>query len=381
MSLVGIIGEYNPFHRGHEYLISSAKAMSSADLLVSVMSGDFTQRGTPAVFDKWKRAEAAVKGGINLVLELPQIYAVSHAGDFAMAGVTMLDEMGCDYIAFGSECGDEELMSEITSLVIEAEGPRRDIIEFLMQEGISYPEAREAAVRTLNPEIDLTPLFSSNDILGIEYLKAMRKLDSYMVPLVVKRMGDNHLVSATAAREEIKKDPNEKKRIERMDEAYFDIVRTLILEKSAEEIENVPSAGEGLANKLKQELRYASSLDDLIGRVKSKRYTYTRISRLLAQMVLGMDRSALADSREGLYFRALAFDEMGAELLRCIHDGESEIPIMESPARIEGSENFMYSVDVTVRASDIYNIIQGTDMYGGSDYVRKPIYMRGESLI
>ena len=381
MSLVGIVGEYNPFHRGHEYLISSAKAMSSADLLVSVMSGDFTQRGTPAVFDKWKRAEAAVKGGINLVLELPQVYAVSHAGDFASAGVKILNDIGCDYIAFGSESGDEELLSEISGLVTEVEGPKRDIIDILMEDGVSFPEAREAAVRTLNPEIDLTPLFSSNDILGIEYLKAMKKMDSYMVPLVVRRMGDSHFVSATKAREELRKNPEEKVRLDKIEDAYFNLVRTLILEKTVEQLEEIPSAGEGLGNKLKQEVRYSKSLDDLIGRVKSKRYTYTRISRLLAQMVLGITRGRGPIGAGGLYIRPLAFDEKGAMLLRNIHDGDCEIPMLESPARIEEDPDLEYSVGVTVRASDVYNIIQGTDMYRNSDYVRKPVYLTRESLI
>ena len=381
MSLVGIIGEYNPFHRGHEYLISSAKKMSSADLLVSVMSGDFTQRGTPAVFDKWKRAEDAVRGGINLVLELPQVYAVSHAGDFAHAGVKLLNDIGCDYIAFGSESGDEELISKIADLVLEVEGPRRDLIEILMEEGISYPEAREAAVRRLDPDIDLTPLFSSNDILGIEYLKAMKKLDSYMVPLVVKRIGDSHIVSASKVREEMLKNPEDKVRLETLEGAYFAIARSLILEKSVEELESVPSAGEGLGNKLKQEVRYAASLDDLIGRVKSKRYTYTRISRLIAQMVLGMNRNVQLTKGQGLYIRPLAFDEKGASILRNIHDSEPEIPVIESPARLEGSEALKYSMDVTIRARDIYNIIQGTDMYRLSDYVGKPVYLTRESLI
>lgn len=376
MSLVGIVGEYNPFHHGHEFLINSARAMSSADYLVSVMSGDFTQRGTPAVFDKWKRAEKAVKGGINLVLELPQAYAVSHAGDFAEAGVRILDTIGCDYIAFGSECGDEKLLGDLADLVIDVEGPRRDLISILMEDGISYPDAREAAVRTLNPLIDVTPLFSSNDILGIEYLKAMKKIDSYMVPLVVKRMGESHLVSATKVREELKKNPDERKRLESMEVAYFNLLRTLILEKSAEELEEVPSAGEGLGNKVKQELRYASSIDELVDRVKSKRYTSTRIRRLLAQMSLGMKRRGDVGVSSGLYIRPLAFDEKGAKLLRAIHDGEAEIPTVESPTRAEGDSELRYSIDVTVRAADIYNIIQGVDMYRNSDFVRKPIYIR-----
>ena len=381
MSLVGIVGEYNPFHRGHEYLINSARAMTSADLLVSVMSGDFTQRGTPAVFDKWKRAELAVRGGINLVLELPQIYAVSHAGDFALAGVRLLDCIGCDYIAFGSECGDEKLLGELAELVSYIEGPRRDIIKLLMEDGISFPEAREAAVRTINPQIDITPMFSSNDILGIEYLKAIRKIDSYIVPLVVKRMGDNHLVSASRIREELKKNPETKKRLEDMEGSYFNLLRTLILEKSVEELEDIPSAGEGLGNKLKNEVRYASSIDDLIGRVKSKRYTYTRISRLLAQMAIGMTRSAISGDSDGLYIRALAFDEKGAEILRRLHDEDIEIPIIDGVTRINDNRGLRHSMDVTIRAGDVYNIIQGADMYKESDFVKKPVRIESRFLI
>ena len=376
MSLVGIIGEYNPFHRGHEYLVSSAKKMSSADYLVSVMSGDFTQRGTPAVFDKWKRAEAAVKGGINLVLELPQVFAVSHAGDFARAGVSILNDIGCDYIAFGSECGDENLLSELADLVLEVESNRRDLIDILREEGISYPEAREAAVRTLNPEIDITPLFSSNDILGIEYLKSMKSLNSYMVPLVVKRIGENHAISATKAREELKKNPDVSAHLKRIEDSYFNLLRLMILDKSAEEIEKIPSAGEGLGNKLKKELRYASSTDELIERVKSKRYTYTRISRLLAQLILGMNRNKLNDFGACLYLRPLAFDEKGAEILRNIHDGDSELPHVDSVTRTDCNEDLRYSLDVTIRAGDVYNILSGQNMYTSGDYVKKPTYIK-----
>ena len=376
MSLVGIIGEYNPFHRGHEYLVSSAKKMSSADYLVSVMSGDFTQRGTPAVFDKWKRAEAAVKGGINLVLELPQVFAVSHAGDFARAGVSILNDIGCDYIAFGSECGDENLLSELADLVLEVESNRRDLIDILREEGISYPEAREAAVRTLNPEIDITPLFSSNDILGIEYLKSMKSLNSYMVPLVVKRIGENHAISATKAREELKKNPDVSAHLKRIEDSYFNLLRLMILDKSAEEIEKIPSAGEGLGNKLKKVLRYASSTDELIERVKSKRYTYTRISRLLAQLILGMNRNKLNDFESCLYLRPLAFDEKGAEILRNIHDGDSELPQVDSVTRTECNEDLRYSLDVTIRAGDVYNLLSGQNMYTSGDYVKKPAYIK-----
>ena len=270
-------------------------------------------------------------------MELPQVFAVSHAGDFAFAGVSILSSIGCDYLAFGSECGDEGALSDIADLVMEVEGPRRDMIDILMEEGVSYPEAREAAVRRLNPAIDLAPLFSSNDILGIEYLKAMKKLGSYMVPLVVKRMGASHIVSATRAREELRKISEERIRLDHMDGSYFDIARALILEKTAEDIDEVPAGGEGLGNKLK-------SFESIY---------------------------------EGLYIRPLAFDEKGAELLRKIHDGDMELPIAESPTKTGDFPGLKRSMDITVRASDIYNIISQNDAYKDSDYVRKPIYVRG----
>lgn len=380
MSVIGIIGEYNPFHEGHGFLIKSAKALSSADFTVSVMSGDFTQRGTPAVFNKWKRARLAVEEGVNLILEMPQAFACAGAGDFAKAGVRILAGIKvCDYIAFGSECGNELLLRDLAEAAAVSEGEKgKELMSYYLAEGMSYPAARMETIRALYPKLDEGPLASPNDILGIEYLKEIKARNYNLKPLIVERSGEGHNERASSIREELRKDSLEKERLERMEEKYFDLIREMILILSPEDLNNLASSSEGLQFKLKQEFRYAKNLDDLIKRVKSKGYTYTRINRLLTQGLLGIKKKYLLSDvgDEGLYIRPLAFDEKGAELLRMIHDGDCELPFVESPAKIEKGSILEEIMAVTVRASDIYSILQGDDLYENSDFVKKPIFIK-----
>lgn len=370
---IGIIGEYNPFHSGHEFLISSAKEIASSDAVVSIMSGNFTQRGTPAVFDKWKRAESAVRGGVNLVLELPQAFTLTGAGDFAEAGVRILDALKiCDHIAFGSESGDKTGLNSISDALIEMEESDSSIKAFL-KEGMSFPSAREKALKSLYPNLDLSIASSPNDILGIEYLKALKKTNSHIEPIVVKRNGEGHYESATSIREKLKRDDSERERLESMETSYYDLVRAAILSLSLEELDDLASSESGLGNKLKNEVRYAKSLDDLIKRIKSKRYTYTRINRLLTQALIGVKKSHLLQkvNEKGLYIRALAFDKKGAELLRLIHDSNPRLPLIESPARVKNYAELNEIMDINIQATDVYNILNNRDLYENSDYVRR----------
>ena len=196
MKTVGIIAEYNPFHNGHAYLIAEAKRITGADYAVVVMSGDFAQRGTPAIWDKYTRTRAALLGGADLVFELPVIYATASAEYFAEGGVALLTALGVDAICFGSECGDIDALMEIARLFTNESPEFKTTLAQSLREGKSYPIAREDAYRAhctahaLPVREDI--LCNPNNLLGIEYCKAILTQNSSLVPFTVQRIGDSY---------------------------------------------------------------------------------------------------------------------------------------------------------------------------------------------
>lgn len=410
MKAFGIIAEYNPFHEGHKYLIDTASALTKADVCISVISGNFVQRGGYAYFDKWDRAQKAVKNGVDLVVEMPQVYAFGSAGYFARAGVKILEDLSCDYLVFGSECGDIEKLNRIADCLFELESDKpyesdedqieesenssrlneEDLIheglneevkrifgnalKEKLSEGLSYPAAREMALRLTFPDLDLEPLQGSNDVLALEYLK---NKGTSMEAVAIKRIGDDYGASASKIRAELILDEVEGPRLKAMGQKYFDLIRLAILSKSEDELNAFDSTDEGLGNKLKKEIRYASDLNDLIERSKSKRYTYTRISRLLSHILLGADDSYY---REDVvrYIRPLAMTEKGAAYLREIKKSSEDVLFLDDIAksiRYPKDEEVKRILEKDILAADIYSVITGGNLYSGSDFVRKPIML------
>lgn len=370
MKSLGIIAEFNPFHGGHKYLIDRAMSETGSDICVAVMSGDFVQRGGPASFDKWKRAEMAIENGVNLVVELPAIYAVSSADYFAYGGVKTLESLGgIDTLAFGSESGDVEGLLNITKFIEAKNNEITALIKEYCSGGHAYPKAREMAILELSggENIDIDAIKAPNNILAIEYLKHLEK----MKPFTVKRNDEGHHESASAIRKKLYEEFPEK--FKSIDDAYFNIVRYKLLTTEREELLKILSADEGLISKLHSQVRYAKDLDDLIMRSKSKAYTYSRISRLLAQCVLGIKKDLY--NKEPSYVRVLAFDKKGAKFIKDVKKKElNSVPIITN---VNKERNLLNEEDKTldcdVLASDIYNLISGADLYSGTDLVKKPI--------
>lgn len=383
----GIIAEYNPFHTGHSYLVKKIKeliietsALNKADVsakeepvCISVMSGNFVQRGNFAYWNKWDRARVAVEMGVDLVVELPQIYSSSGAGYFAKGGVAILDALNSKYMAFGSETGEIEKLKEIAACIDECEKNYSREIGEELSAGISFPLARMKVLLNHYPAISQEVLKGSNNILGLEYLKANGRYKK-MIPLTIKRAFDSHQESASKIREELLKNPIEKDRLDRMEARYFDLLRMSVINKTAEEIELYESAGEGIGNRLKKNIRYANNLDELILKVKSKRYTYTRISRLMQQIVLDIPAEiyALGNIEDICYIKPLAMNEMGAEYLK----GLKKIQDVSKALKYEENPWIKKSLEIDVRAADIYNIISGEDLYQESDFVKNPAVLR-----
>lgn len=396
MKSIGIIAEYNPFHDGHRYQIEQSREMTGADVLVACMSGDFVQRGGPAAFDKWARARMAVENGVNLVVEMPTVFASSSAEYFAKGGVSVLAGFGAiDYISFGSECGDIERLKSVATSLEQNHKLIHERIQGLIKEGHSYPKARQMAAKGLleNPE-DIYILDEPNNILAIEYLKQLNVLGQacelgaghgdkmaqhqHMIPITVKRVGDGHHSSSTKIREGLLRDKTSG--YGQAMARYFDFARAKALLADATDLENAFSSGEGLGNRLKNEIRYAKNIEGLISMVKSKGYTYTRVSRLLAQALLGINVDTVLEAKP--YIRVLGFDDLGAKFLKEVKNREcASLPIITNINKdVRSDDEIFQTLAVDIKAADMYNLICGADLYTNSDYVVRPYGNLGKPL-
>ena len=328
---VGIIAEFNPFHRGHAALIQAARENGATHVAV-VMSGDFVQRGAPALLSKWSRAEMALRCGADAVFELPLPWAMAGAERFALGGVFLLAQLGCRRICFGSECGDVRALQETAALLLSPAFSAQLKLE--LSRGTGFAAARETAVRALAGPQAAALLQTPNNTLGIEYLKAAQLLGVELEPFTITRFGAEHhdsaprggFASATALREWIQKGegwesfvPPEAAEIlkreialgacpadpARMERALLFRLRSMTLAEFA----SLPDISEGLENRLFAASRKACTLDEWFSLVKTKRYSMARLRRILFSALLGLT----ARDAQGLppYLRLLGLRDSG----------------------------------------------------------------------
>lgn len=387
MRIVGIIAEYNPFHNGHLYHLEECKRQAQADAAVIIMSGNFTQRGEPAVLNKWVRSRLAVDSGADLVLELPFAYSVSSAEYFAKGGVGILSGLGCiTHLGFGAEKGELEELQAIGRILAEEPEAYRTKLKAALSQGHSYAKARELALEMCmgfcKKELVLTP----NNILAVEYMKQLILQGDNITPIMIKRRGAGYfeqkpqgdIASATAIRSHISKVDRKKyiplsveKEMEKQPDlsGYFTLVRSALLRSNREELASLLSVSEGLENRLKAHIRKADSLDELVECVKSKRYPETRITRILCQAVMN-----LTPFEDCFYARVLAAGKRGTKLLKEIKK-TAEIPIITN---INKEPELPSIMKYDILASDLYNLLAGADLYKNSDYVVHPYIQGGE---
>ena len=347
MKVAGIVCEFNPYHKGHKYLIDHVRADIKPDAVVCVMSGDFVQRGFPAMWDKYTRAKLAVSQGVDLVIELPTRYAITAAPEFAKGGVSILKKLGCiTHLVFGSECGDLKALQE--AMEVEKDPAFAEKLQDFLDSGMSYPSAYAKA--SGNHLFD-----EPNNTLAIEYLRENKKQHAGFTPYTVKRF---YGISAEEIRREIKARTIMRTNYPKADwdfqadERLFGVIRYMLLTKSAEELSDVLEVSEGIENKLKKAVLNANSFDELVQLTKSKRFTYAKISRILMQMLLGVTKKNAKSSQNMV--KILAFNEKGKKVLREINkNGKLEF----------GATKF------DANAHDIYNILTGKEIYSNSDYV------------
>jgi predicted nucleotidyltransferase len=398
MNITGIITEYNPFHNGHLYHLNSAKKYTNCDGIVCIMSGNFVQRGEPALIDKWKRAEMALLNGVDLVIELPTFYALSSAEFFASGAIKILDNIGVvKNIFFGSESGNIESLFKIAKVLTFKNDILQDSIKKNLKTGVTYAKARELAlINILNEDYIREILSNSNNILGIEYIKALLKIDSTINPLTMKREGSSYndkefntiFSSATSIRENLKNGKDLSSLKPYMPKVSLNMLNNLIengypfvFEKEMYQyikyklltncinFNNLFDAKEGLDNKFLKEIYFSSSYEDLIFKIKSKRYTYTKISRLMTQIFLSLDNYSYHEliKDENLYARVLAFNNTGKLILKEMKKN-STIPIITKvPKHIN---NPLLSLDI--QGTKAYSILN-SKVNPLSDYLISPI--------
>ncbi|MFU0823918.1 nucleotidyltransferase [Clostridium sp.] len=397
MNLTAIITEYNPLHMGHLYHIESCKKLTNCDGIICVMSGNFTQRGIPSIISKWDRAKTALNCGVDLVIELPLIYSLSSAEFFAFGAVSLLNSLGVvNNLCFGSESGNIKSIYKIASALYEEPEIFKDYLKSYLNKGLSYPAARSKALSHIfKKDLDIIEtLKHPNNILAIEYCKSLIKLGSPIVPYTITRVGSSYnslnlekqFSSATSIRNHLKNKRNIELLMNTLPSSSYNILYThynnknLVFEESIfkyikykaltskNNLENLPDVSEGIHNKLYSALSSSSSYEELINAVKSKRYTYSRISRILCQYFIGLEEYNTAELRKlpAQYARILGFNNRGREILREIKKVTS-IPIY---TKLPKNLNDMLEVDI--QGTKAYSILNKSVSFN-SDFTISPI--------
>ncbi len=374
MLVAGIVSEYNPFHLGHAELVSRTR-LSGATHIVAVMSGNFVQRGEPAALSKWARARQALQNGVDLVIELPLPWALAGAEKFAFGGTALLDAMGVDMISFGSECGNiDDLKKAVQAL---ASSSLHEVLRCELKNGATFASARQKALGSLFDEETAQLLREPNNILAIEYLKALNKLNSKVTPFTIKRVGAAHdaksacgsVASASQIRRLMQSGgdfsalmPKSAAEIVRCEidagnaPATIAEVERAILAKlrsmSRAEFALLPDISEGLENRVYAAVRKATSLDEVYDLIKSKRYTHARIRRIVLSAFLGVNASMSIGIPP--YLRVIGFNKRGVEVLHLIKS-TTKLPIISNSSDILSLDNKAKNmVELEYRATDLF---------------------------
>ncbi len=437
MTVVGIISEYNPLHQGHAYHLENARKKAEADACVCVLSSSFVQRGEPALLSKWARARMAISAGADLVLELPSAFSCASAEYFASGAVRILESLNCvNYLCFGSEAGIlTDLEQAAQALAFESHDFKFHLKKAL-DEGLSFAVARQKAFQAIQPNeknfntsvIAATSTSSNspnsiadilnkpNNILGIEYIKAIKRMGGSMVPLTVERKGEGYhslvqtssFASATAIRKYLADAPAPicfesdaflhnnlpQSSLEILScefaqgrgpvflDAYEAIILYLLRSSTGKALSDLPYMGEGLENRLKEAALKSASLKELVSSVVTSRYPASRIKRILCALLTGLTGEfleVLKGNGYAQYIRVLGFNETGRKLLAGIKK-KVQLPIITKPANYTKLENPLAKrlFELEIRATDSYVLgyVNPTERLGGTEFNASPVFIK-----
>ncbi|MFI3115200.1 MAG: nucleotidyltransferase family protein [Clostridia bacterium] len=346
MKNIAIICEYNPFHNGHKLQIDKILEKFGSDTnIICIMSGNFVQRGDFAIFDKHTRAKSAILGGANLILELPLPYAISSAEFFAKGAVYVLNQLNCiDYLCFGSECGDIDTLTDISNHILDPSFFEK--VQDCMQKGISYPNALDEVLNKINVKFSEI-IKNPNNTLGIEYIKALNLSKSTIKPITITREKTGYhsdfeisdISSASYIRKNIESDifhlmPEKSANNIKLASKFsiYNVENSILSHlkrKDSEFFKSIRDCNEGLENKIVSSLKKVTSLDELYTEIKSKRYTNSRIHRIILNSYLEISKKHTDTSPK--YTKVLAFDDKGRQILKKLKDC-SEFAIITKPS-------------------------------------------------
>ena len=403
--VLGIIAEYNPFHNGHLYHIAKSKQETGAQYVIAVISGNFVQRGNTSIINKWKKARMALLNGVDLIIELPTIYSISSAENFAEGAIKILNSLGIvEVLSFGMEANDISTLNNIANVLYNEPKEYVTMLSHELKKGNSFPKARENALMMYLNDIKryANIMSGSNNILGIEYLKAMKKTKSTIVPIGIKRekvlYNDKYIVdefaSATAIRKMLMTNElNDISKVmprnsylllgEELKNGHY-VIDISRLEKeiiynlrkmSREDIAKLPDVSEGLENLIKNAADSCNTIKELINIVKSKRFTQTRIQRILLYSLLGIDKKKMEISKKVVpYARVLGFNNKGKELISEMMRLNPKLNIVTSVKRyIENvaNKNLKEMIETDILATNIYTLGYYKDSYSNLDYTNR----------
>lgn len=399
--VLGIIAEYNPFHNGHLYHLDTSKKITGCDYTVAIISGNFTQRGSTSVIDKWSKTKMALQNGVDLVIELPVLYSISSSENFADGAIKILNSLEIiDYLSFGSETPDITVLDSIADILCNEPKDYKKLLATELDKGLSFPKARENALLDYikntntfeNDKQDFEEykkaLSSPNNILGIEYLKALKKYNSSIKTVCISRFATDYnssdfsgsIASATAIRELIKnKDFNSIKTVipENSYPVLMDCINSghivpdlncfekeiiyTLRKMNIEEISNLPDVSEGLEFSIKKAANSCNTINEFLDIVKSKRYTVTRLQRILLYALLNISKEDMQLSKqiEKPYVRILGFNDNGKKLVSEIATKHPELKIITSVKKFidtNSNKDLQVLFDKDVLATDVYSL-------------------------
>lgn len=399
MKVVGIVAEYNPIHNGHLYHIQKAKEITDSDYVVVIMSGNFTQAGNIAIYDKFTRARLATKHGADLVIELPTIYANSSAEHFAFGAINILNDLNViDTICFGSECDDITLLEEVADIIISKDKEIWEDITSNLKSGISFADARYKVLskHLSNEQIDI--LSGSNNILGLQYIENLKLLNSKIKPFAIKRESSdfneiilnsnkNNFTSATSIRNSVKTHKIDilKKYVPidtyniiqnikpTFNEDIYNLLKYKIISMIPENLKEIVEVTEGLENKILKEINNSNSYEEFAQNIKSKRYQLSKIKRMLVNILLNITKTDLnyaIDNKVG-YAHILACSENGKSLLSEISKNSNIDLITSLNQKIMDnlSADTKKYLKFDILASNIYSIIHNDNIQ--KDYTNR----------
>ena len=394
---IGIIAEYNPFHNGHLYQIQKAKELTGADTVIAVMSGNFTQRGDTSLINKFEKAKIALQNEVDMVIELPTIYSISSAENFALGGIKILNEIGnIDYLVFGIEEENFEKLQAIADVLVNEDDEFKRNIKEELDKGNSYPKAREIALKKVLLSENVENIMQKpNNILAIEYLKALKITNSKIKPIAIKRKNTMHndeninknYASGTYIRKLfIENNFNEIKKVvpkytyERLLELknhetyvtsindFSDIVIYKIRTMTKEEISQIADVNEGLENSIKLASATCKTIDEIIDKVSTKRYTKTRISRILTYILLDITKSEMEQAKKNNpYIRVLGINKKCEGILKKINNDK----LITSLKKFEENNGENQLLNIDKKATEIYTIKYPKSVQANLDYTSK----------